>query len=163
MPSLFPIFCSRPASRRSRVSGSLTLLAIALLAGPLSNSACAATSTASILVSTNVEPGCQVSSMSSPAANSWNAPVSMNCSLPAAYVVETSSGSRAELAGLSPASPAIVPAYASSIARNSPSPEAQSMQAANDNDHGLGSLIASLEETSSTQSDPAAITVTIVY
>jgi hypothetical protein len=85
-------------SRRPFTSrASLPVLAIAVFPGLLCNTAFAATRTTSLMVSVTVAAGCQVSpalSAAEPTAsapNVWNAPVSVNCSLPVPYQVDISS------------------------------------------------------------------------
>ncbi len=85
----------------------LQILVIALLqAGPMSSAGFGATGTSSIAVSVTVEAGCQISQAAlvtgnaSSGLNRWDAPVSVNCSLPVPYQVAFDRTPRAGFGGL---------------------------------------------------------------
>jgi hypothetical protein len=85
----------------------LQILVIAFLqSGLMCSAGFGATGTSSIAVSVTVEAGCQVSQAVSPVRNAtsgldrWNAPVSVNCSLPVPYQVAFDTTSRTDFAGL---------------------------------------------------------------
>jgi hypothetical protein len=85
----------------------LRFLVIAhLQSGLMCSAGFGATGTSSIAVSVTVEAGCQVSQAVSAAGNAtsglnrWNAPVSVNCSLPVPYQVAFDRAPRTDFAGL---------------------------------------------------------------
>ena len=123
-PQIVPLYsfpgcvAARRTLKQVLLSASVPAAAIALLSGCLVNPAFAATHTNSLLVSATVEAGCQVSPTPSTAghaaaaANSWNAPISVNCSLPVDFQVNVSSGTPVELAQLDLTDAASLAGYA---------------------------------------------------
>ncbi len=156
------------------------LLAIAVFSGLLCTAASAATRTASLLVSTTVATGCQVSPVLSAAQraasapNGWGTAVSVSCSLPVSYQVDVSNGSLIELAGLGPSSPTVTGLSGYGGARNPDSlrrPDEPTQASAQADDHGLAGLLspdatqgsAGVADRSGDGPGPGTVTVTIVY
>jgi hypothetical protein len=148
----------------------VSVLAISIFTGLLSNQAFAATHTTSILVSTTVVAGCQVSPAAflangaASAITGWSAPVAVTCSLAVPYQVAVSGVSRVPFAGLGSTGREVAVLAANEQAGQlaSPRPPIQPTQATTDPGHGLDALV-SIADPPTGAPDPGAVTVTIVY
>jgi hypothetical protein len=149
-------------------------LAIAVVSGLLSHSAWAATGTTSLLVSTTVEAGCQVS----PSASVPSSPnrVSVNCTLPVAYQVSVVVVPQTAHADPGSTGPDLAGLGGDAHAQDLGSlrPQSQAVPLSSDSQHGLASLASNLPLSLPADSlesaphpaggqDSGTVSVTIVY